>query len=569
MAYVFRTIGKNDISSTPFKAHKNWYFDDANYSSSYGAEIFIGHSSSSLKVPIGDQAARNFPTNSNGSYQKVIWESANHLFYNYPKDPTKVFGDDDTVKSHRFLGERMNVFSMPQELYGEHIKRGSVTLTDNSRSGSFGSITSIQLRDDRKENLIDDTINTGSFASSSALVTYWGFNELYINRNTTREGYHRYAKDGGIWNMPAYINQVKFMEGIRVTGDATDRSGIQAKFNGTGSLRVDNDDKINFRSDKDFAISFWMEAPPSQADTNYTTNILFDKDGKGKTLTYNTKTKTTSYPYTMLSGRYPYKIEIYNQTYLPRGDRGKIKFSKSDTINTSFVTSSSSLTGSQFHVVCQKNGSNLELWVDGTLENSKRDSITGDVHNISDLWIGGAGRSEKFYSGSLDEIRIYNEALPAKAIASLANNHYISSSAYQTKVAGNIFYAHGLIYVSSNLPKYKYMLTGHTGSMSYGNNSEYGFNLDLKGAHTIYENQVTCRLKSSDFNLSMNPTLRLDNNANSSQLKGFTSSSSFHPYVTQIGLYNDAGEMLAIGKLASPLRRRNDINQNIIVRWDY
>jgi hypothetical protein len=34
-------------------------------------------------------------------------------------------------------------------------------------------------------------------------------------------------------------------------------------------------------------------------------------------------------------------------------------------------------------------------------------------------------------------------------------------------------------------------------------------------------------------------------------------------------LFNDVGQMLAVGKLAEPLENRDDIDMNIIVRWDY
>jgi len=44
---------------------------------------------------------------------------------------------------------------------------------------------------------------------------------------------------------------------------------------------------------------------------------------------------------------------------------------------------------------------------------------------------------------------------------------------------------------------------------------------------------------------------------------------SAKPYITTIGLFNDVGQMLAVGKLAEPLENRDDIDMNIIVRWDY
>ena len=44
---------------------------------------------------------------------------------------------------------------------------------------------------------------------------------------------------------------------------------------------------------------------------------------------------------------------------------------------------------------------------------------------------------------------------------------------------------------------------------------------------------------------------------------------SAKPYITTVGLFNDKGQMLAVGKMAEPLENRDDIDMNIIVRWDF
>jgi hypothetical protein len=41
------------------------------------------------------------------------------------------------------------------------------------------------------------------------------------------------------------------------------------------------------------------------------------------------------------------------------------------------------------------------------------------------------------------------------------------------------------------------------------------------------------------------------------------------PYITTIGLYNDQAQLLAVGKMAEPIQKRNDIDMNFILRWDY
>jgi hypothetical protein len=33
-------------------------------------------------------------------------------------------------------------------------------------------------------------------------------------------------------------------------------------------------------------------------------------------------------------------------------------------------------------------------------------------------------------------------------------------------------------------------------------------------------------------------------------------------------LYNDAGQLLAIGKLAQPIRKRSDVDMNFLIRLD-
>jgi len=65
--------------------------------------------------------------------------------------------------------------------------------------------------------------------------------------------------------------------------------------------------------------------------------------------------------------------------------------------------------------------------------------------------------------------------------------------------------------------------------------------------------------------MSNNVTLTKDNNQT---YRGFVSGSDFSPYITTIGLYNDAGQLLAIGKLAQPIKKRSDVDMNFLIRVD-
>ena len=85
------------------------------------------------------------------------------------------------------------------------------------------------------------------------------------------------------------------------------------------------------------------------------------------------------------------------------------------------------------------------------------------------------------------------------------------------------------------------------------------FQISFKNEHTLYENEIHCTVKESEFNLSYNPTLisgsqpRIVSSSNGYDLTGslngtlkyfatgstLPSGSYFTPYATAIGLYND------------------------------
>ena len=95
------------------------------------------------------------------------------------------------------------------------------------------------------------------------------------------------------------------------------------------------------------------------------------------------------------------------------------------------------------------------------------------------------------------------------------------------------------------------------------NNGPFG--LTIQNEHVVYENEIRCIVKESEFNLSYNPTLQSDN---SGSLYGFATSSSFSPYATTIGLYNDDNELLMVAKLAKPILISPDTDMTFIVKYD-
>ena len=93
------------------------------------------------------------------------------------------------------------------------------------------------------------------------------------------------------------------------------------------------------------------------------------------------------------------------------------------------------------------------------------------------------------------------------------------------------------------------------------------FALSFQNEHIVYENEVRCIVKESEFNLSYNPTLVSGSYASGS-LRDFATGSSFQPYATAIGLYNDDNELLMVAKLGKPMMISPDTDMTFIVKYD-
>ena len=243
-------------------------------------------------------------------------------------------------------------------------------------------------------------------------------------------------------------------------------------------------------------------------------------------------------------------------------------------------------------IVINKTGSLLEMYVNNTLVSSSIDTSKHTLINHSDWYFGGDGKGKNNIICDFDEFRIYNKALNNQEIFNLYSNDFESGSAYQTNRVGNVFYKEGIIVVSDFRRRYHRVFLGTDGDQDYSdtwnsidvkwrlvdptwNNLRIGniylkggFNLDFKSTQTITEHEIVCRLNPSEFNMSLNPSLRLDNKITTAIAKPFITGSYFKPYITTIGLYNDNYDMVAVAKLSSPIPKLNDVPMNFIVKFD-
>jgi hypothetical protein len=93
------------------------------------------------------------------------------------------------------------------------------------------------------------------------------------------------------------------------------------------------------------------------------------------------------------------------------------------------------------------------------------------------------------------------------------------------------------------------------------------FTLSFKNEHIIEENEVRCLVEESDFNLSYNPTIVTGSYINGI-VRDFATGSEFTTYTTQIGLYNDNNELLAVAKFSKPILISPDTDMTFVVKYD-
>ena len=123
--------------------------------------------------------------------------------------------------------------------------------------------------------------------------------------------------------------------------------------------------------------------------------------------------------------------------------------------------------------------------------------------------------------------------------------------------------------------------------------------LKYKSTQTIYEHEYRVAAKLNEFNTSTNISLTADRSGSITILNGayqhlifptksFTNSyehsynstyiallshyhlqqSEFSPFVTNVGLYDQFGQLLAHAKMAKPIKLSKEIDTTFVVRFD-
>jgi hypothetical protein len=104
--------------------------------------------------------------------------------------------------------------------------------------------------------------------------------------------------------------------------------------------------------------------------------------------------------------------------------------------------------------------------------------------------------------------------------------------------------------------------------------SPFQFMMDLnnvtcsfQSTMTVYESQYKCTFSPNEFNYTQNPS-SISGSKNEGVPYDFVTGSFFQPYITTVGLYNNANELMAVGKLSQPLQSSNVTDTTILVNLD-
>ena len=496
---VFKKVDPSDFKKEKFTTNKLFTFSSGSATSS-AVPLEAIYSDRNYLPALGSTLTFNDAANIDGSLQTITYFSIDHLYYKNKSEPSKTFGSTDLTRSPKFLYQSASVFIIPQNKIGEGIKPQSFQFTG-----------SVNLASDRYNNIYDTAYTTESYVSQC--MYYEGFNEYFdVSRI-------QYVSHSGITYLP----------GIPASDGEELPIGFRAHFNGAGHFQTEIPGYYDRQHD--YAISFFI----SGSNNGGADQVIIAKQS------------TTN-------NKYPFKIELSGSN--------EIKFSAAAGSGLNGFVTSSLNVNEWTHVVCQKSGSELQIWMD-TVKHSSGSydfllygvnslyTASGKINNNDPLNIGGLTPVTSNLIGDLDEVRVFNKSLTAAQITSLSDRTE-DGTFLQTNHVGNVFSKHGRIVISS--PNYKYH--GLT-------NTEYTVN--YRSTVSSIEYSALVRLKRDDFNLTLNASTLQDNLVD---YDSYVTSSAFSPYITTIGLYNDAGQLLIVGKLASPVQKRDDIDMNILLRFD-
>jgi hypothetical protein len=259
--------------------------------------------------------------------------------------------------------------------------------------------------------------------------------------------------------------------------------------------------------------------------------------------------------------------------------------SRSLTLNPNSISNTASITfnfsGSNFIPIGSPLITKVDFYISSSLGTSNSSSITPST--TSSLTVTLYSGVEYFITYKPNQFIPFPSSIIPLDIQISATSTPINYIQSQSNLVGQIFYSHGIATFTTggieNMASYlnQYYLTGSGyGVGDYGQNI-YGVaptriypylfpsTISFMSSYRIYENQYKCTVRENESNYTQNPSAR---SGSGEFYYSFVTGSSFSPYVTTIGLYNDAKELLVVGKLSQPIPISLETDTTFIVNFD-
>jgi len=474
---------------------------------------------------------------------------------------------------------------LSQKTFGSEVQPNTLKFTVTK-----GGIT-YNIVDDGFGNLYDTSIGKDNFPNEDNRVFYLApvqaFKKEDLNLdietgntlvNNITEYTHPVYDDSYFQNVVKYKNII-FEQGqedggiLNTTNLVTNLTITTPGNHSIKYITAEHRPYLNF-NDEDFCISFYYSGSNQiqiySQDSDQLTNYILTKEGAQTSPPLGTQaggsysTNTTGaldLTSTPANPAFPYRLAV------ERVSNGNldIHFERFDGENLANV-SGSLFAGADdkdpTHILVQKTGSKLQIYKNGVLEGEEDDTTTKPCQNKADLVFFSKRNADGSYyndgetnglfggqSFHMKQFQIWNRSMNINEIA------MVSESFTGTYPIGNLFYDNG--FATLTHPKYMELFNG--GNLN---------TLKYKNTHLITENEYQCTMTEDEFEFTTNPTARKIPSIESEDIADFTTGSAFKPYVTTVGLYDDDGNLLVVGKLGQPIKASSETDTTFIIRFD-
>lgn len=548
MAGIFKNLDQSDIRLTPFRAYKRFSGTDA--FTTYSA-VLDPNAEDLGNNPLVTPSGSDFTTNN--KLKNSVWHSIDSQFFRYYYTNAKAsFGQLDHTNHSRTLGTNAFVISIPQSNFGEGIEPLSLEITTD-----VGNV------------LIDDLYGNVYVSGSSGHIKPTGTTGFYPKNyvfSLKPTNYTRYHNSGQATRRDTKILNESFLyaydryqanvqlNNVEVGYPTTNNYNYTAlKLNNvayeTSSIAITPiSEKVNELynfTNHDFTIIMYNETG-SAAASEY---VLVEKKAVSEII----RPDENGNPLTQPIYRYPYKIT-------KRPD-GKYTFYKSDGVNTLTYTTTTGSANVGSYLFFTRSGSTYTIIYPVTNDHKSESFIdtlyTNDRYctNQAPIYVG----ADQF-GGSGSRIEITNLTIHDRAYPPTEHQNLIGTTFNQ-----NLYGHAGIVSRKQGLV----VITDPTTALDLTTNSENISNVEYRGTTTIHEKEVSCTISPGEFNFTNNPTAHYYNAVkNQFELADFATGSSFRPYITRIGLYDDNNNLLVVGTLSQPIQPPQNTDTTFILKYD-